>query len=264
MQYRRRGWTAFSGSMAGLLLISTGPADATFHITDFIEIFSNEDGTIQYIEMQMQSDFQEQFQGEALTTNANEFTFPNDLPSTDTQFRSILIATQGFADLPGAPAPDYIIPSNFFNTGGDTITLVQGQFGDFLFGPGDLPVDGVSALRKDLSTVTNSPTNFVGDTASIDVSPLDPDNIFVDFDQAQNGAGTQASPFNNLADAAAAANPNALVNIAPGTSSEVFADAQAISKALTLRNSNSGSGSVVVGLSAARSSERATSGFIAR
>lgn len=246
-----------------LLFIVTKPIEATFHITDFVEIFSNEDGTIQYIEMQMESDLQHEFQGEQLTSNANTYIFTHDLPSTDTRFRSVLIATQGFADLPNVPAPDYIIPNNFFDTKGDSIELVLGQFGAFVFGQGDLPTDGVTALKKNLSTVTNSPENFAGNTASIDVS-FDPNNVFVDFTEAQNGVGNQTLPFDNLADAVAAANPSAAIHLAPGASAEIFANAQAIGKALTLQNTDGGSGSVVIGSSAARNSGRASTGFVSR
>ena len=40
------------------------------------------------------------------------------------------------------------------------------------FSDGQLPMDGVSSLNPDWTTGTNSPTNFAGETGSIDVTPV--------------------------------------------------------------------------------------------
>lgn len=77
--------------------------------------------------------------------------------------------------------------------------------------------------------------------------PLDPNNVFVDFDFNGIETGAAANPFSTLAAAIAAANPNADINMEPSTSSETFTDANAIDQALTLRNNNPGGGSVIIG-----------------
>jgi len=48
------------------------------------------------------------------------YTFPSNL-TPPTGLKHLLLATQSFADLPGAPTPDFIIPPNFFSPAGDTL-----------------------------------------------------------------------------------------------------------------------------------------------
>lgn len=109
-------------------------------------------------------------------TDTNIYSINTDLPSAATSGRSVLVATQGFADL-GIVAPDYIIPSGFLFTangtinfpGMDSITYAQ------------LPTDGTLSLNRDGSTGTNSPTNFAGNTGTVQsdiISGTDgPDNL---------------------------------------------------------------------------------------
>jgi hypothetical protein len=75
----------------------------------------------------------------------------------------------------------------------------------------------------------------------------DPDNVFVDFNAGTNGGGSEASPFNNLADALSFANPDATINIEPGSSSETFTGGSVINQDVTLLNNNPGGGSAFVG-----------------
>ena len=56
----------------------------------------------------------------SIVCNAHTYPFPNNLVGP-TAHRWILIATQSFAALPGAPTPDYIIPEHFFDPTGDTL-----------------------------------------------------------------------------------------------------------------------------------------------
>lgn len=148
------------------------PAMATFHLWDINEIFTNSDGTIQFIEFTSVDLGQQFLGGETLTTNANNFLFPGDLAGS-TANKSFLMATAGFAALTGAVTPDYVIPDGFIaTTGGDTITLVDiGIDADVItFGNGILPTDGVTSLNRNMSTGLNSPTNFADEAGSIDVS----------------------------------------------------------------------------------------------
>ncbi len=77
--------------------------------------------------------------------------------------------------------------------------------------------------------------------------PLDPDNVFVDAAFSGVESGAQANPFNTVGEAIDAANPNADINIEPGSYNETFDGGGAISKALTLRNNNPGGGMVTIG-----------------
>jgi hypothetical protein len=140
--------------------------------------------------------------------------------------------------------------------GGDTATLT-----DINMGPIQM---GVQAA--------NNQANFGGITFAGPDIPLfppvfDPANPWVDFGAAPCGNGAPGYPFNLLADAVAAADPGATVSIVPGTDgSETFTGAGAISTALSLENSDPGSGSVRVGVTTRRSSEikRSTTGFVSR
>jgi len=148
----------------------TEPAFASFHFWLPDEAFSNASGTIQFLE------FSEPFDGEqfltltSLHSNANTFPFSSDLPSSFTAGKYFLVGTAAFAALPGAPAPDYIIPANFFSTTADNLFLDGSVRSPLTFSAGLLPTDGIHSLSFDgnsLSTSINSPTNFAGATTSI-------------------------------------------------------------------------------------------------
>ena len=182
------------------LLLSTR-AIALFHFVDIVEIYSNADGTIQFIEMKMTSNSQNLLAGHDFTSNAKTFAIPTNLSGTATLNKNWLMATSGFAALPGAVTPDYLIPDNFFSFSGDTLTLVDGVNlnSSVTFGLNDLPIDGVLFMNASFATAANTPTNFAGETGTgINVPPLVADNVFVDFDAGAGGFGTELLPFRTL------------------------------------------------------------------
>jgi hypothetical protein len=166
------GWIACA-AVATVLAVA-GAAHAKSHLWRFTEVFSSADGSVQFIEMRV---FDPAGTGEwvingmELKSNANAYYFPNDLPQENTFERWMLVATQAFADLPGAPAPDFIMPENFFDPADDR--LVYRQHRDILTIPAaTMPTDGIHSLERefstgDLSTPINSPTNFAGETGSV-------------------------------------------------------------------------------------------------
>lgn len=203
-------------------------AGAVFHFYDFTEVYSNADGTIQFIEMSTEVNNQHLFDGHSITSNENTFVFMSDLPSSATAGTSFLLATSGFAALPGAVTPDFIIPDNFFSVESDTLTLVGGNFAPISWSAGGLPTDGVNSLNRAIgggtshSTAVNSPTNFAGQSGSIDLSGGDeePTEIHVDFAAEDGGDGTLQSPFNTLAAAVDAVPDSGTILIAAGHSDE--------------------------------------------
>lgn len=100
------------------------------------------------------------FGGATLRSDANDFIFPENLPF-DTADRRLLLATPAFAAHPGGFAADFglEIPANFFALDGDTIIFEDtvplgfGVIDSFSFGPGELPTDGLHALRADGTAV---------------------------------------------------------------------------------------------------------------
>ena len=137
------------------------------------ELFTNSDGTIQYVEIRESGGGAgENFiGGHPITSNANSFTIPNNAVGS-TSFKSVLFATSAFAALPGAPTPDYIFPAGsvpFFNKNGDTVSYVPYD-PTFTFGAGVMPTDGLHALAVGLSTPCNTPTNYAGQTGTVNIN----------------------------------------------------------------------------------------------
>jgi len=147
---------------AAALLASPLAADA--HKWEIQEIFSNADGTVQFIEWFNADDDEDILSVESLSTSSGGFmSFPSDLPTTLTAGKRLLLATAAFAAIPGAPAPDYILPDGFLSPSGDTITYTGGDVVSF----GALPTDGVTSITRTGTPITNSPTNFNDQTGSV-------------------------------------------------------------------------------------------------
>jgi hypothetical protein len=167
-----------SGLMA---MVAAAPtATAGSHLWDFVEVFSNADGSIQYIELEEElgANFETNLDNKSIFSlvTGNVFTFDvNLIPPTG--FKNLLLATEGYARLPGAPTPDFIIPDNFFAVGGDT--LRYHIYDQWTFGPGALPLDCVSSLNRDLSTGRNNPENYAGVIGAIDACPC-PGDLNID------------------------------------------------------------------------------------
>lgn len=151
-------------ALVAIALAPAGAAHAKSHLWRFTEFFSNASGSVQFIEMFVfdPAGTQEtQFQNKVLSSNAHDFVFPNNLPPENTFNRWVLIATPDFADLPGAPTPDFIIPAGFFDPSGDEIRY-RNTIDIFTIAPGAMPTDGIHSLLTDQSTPLNTPTNFAG------------------------------------------------------------------------------------------------------
>jgi len=145
-----------------------GHADAAFHLFRIQELYSSADGTVQFVELKESSgsDFENFWQGHALTSTQGAtirtFTFPADLPGTQTASRSVLVATPGFAALAGV-APDYTVPAPFLFPGGGTINYAGV---DTVTYPA-LPTDGVTSVDRNGVRASNTPTNFAGQSGAL-------------------------------------------------------------------------------------------------
>ena len=163
-----------------VLLLGTVPAWSGVHLWRVKEIFSNPDGTIQFIEIATccGSTTENFLGGQQLRSNTSTFTFPANVAGS-TLNKHVLLATSAFAALPGAPTPDHIIPGNFFSINADTIAFAV--YDTLIFSAGQLPTDGTMSLNKnpdDTGDVTfrttNSPTNYAGQTGSVSTNPGPP------------------------------------------------------------------------------------------
>ena len=163
-----------------LSMIAAVPGHADFITWEIYEVYSNADGTVQFVEFVESNgqNGQRSFTGKALKTfitgaswndPLNTHIFSSDLPSNFTANKYALVATQDFASLPGAVQPDFVMPDGFIDTS-VVVEIELGTIDEFMFAQGAIPTDGVNSLNRVGTPVdTNSPTNFVGDTGSIDL-----------------------------------------------------------------------------------------------
>ena len=145
-------------------------AHAGSHLWDFTEVYSNADGSIQFIELHVSVNAPAEvaLAGKAITSlgTGNSFVFPANL-SGSTAFKYLLLATPGYAALRGAPAPDFVLPAGFFDVAGDT--LKYHVYDTWTFGA--VPTDCVTSLSRGGGTDDNTPTNFSGDSGTVDACP---------------------------------------------------------------------------------------------
>jgi hypothetical protein len=148
-----------------LVAFAAAPVFAAFHLWQMTELYSNADGSVQFLELTALSGGQQFLQGHTLASTSGQTTFTlefeRNLPG-DTSGRRMLIGTQGFAAL-GIVTPDFIVPNGFFFPGGGRINFAE--FSDVWDHPA-LPSGNLS-LSRDGSTSVNSPINFFGQVGTV-------------------------------------------------------------------------------------------------
>jgi hypothetical protein len=160
---------AAGGLLALALSVFATASVASFHTFKIEEIYSNADGTVQYVVLHesFNSNFENLLgvhslkttpQGGATTT----FPFVKNLPNTNTANKRVLIATSGFAAL-GLITPDYVFANGFVPFPAGTIDYAGVDQVTYT----NLPTDGVNALNHSGVIVPNLATNYAGQTASL-------------------------------------------------------------------------------------------------
>jgi hypothetical protein len=180
------------GRLTSLVLLClfsapTLPARAAFHLWQVKEIFSNSDGSVQFIEMHDNFTGENSLGGFNLTANSDgaikTFTFPASVAG-ETANHDLLIASTGFGSLPGGVPPNFTFSQGgvtlpFFNPNANNITITFNGSGDSVsfLGP-SLPKDGKNSLtdtelyaQQNLVSGTNSPTNLSGQSGSVNLAP---------------------------------------------------------------------------------------------
>ena len=151
--------------LLGMTFAST--AHAGHHLWAITEAYSNASGSTQFVEL-FCPDANEQGLGPfTLTSTTHTLNFTTNLPSTATANTWVLCATSNFSSLPGGITPDYIIPANFFPTGGGTLNYASGTN---VWNYGTVPTNGVDALQRNGSSSPNSPHNFAGNSGSVNLA----------------------------------------------------------------------------------------------
>jgi len=160
-----------SGLRAGVVLaLVVQLARADFHDWTITEIYSNADGSVQFIELSCPNTGENFLGGERIwCTSANRtniFIFLGDL-SGDTEDAKLLLATPGFASLPGGIVPNYIIPTNFLILGSGRLNYANVDILNYT----NLPTNGTASLVRSgsrfINAATNSPENFAGARGAI-------------------------------------------------------------------------------------------------
>ncbi len=147
----------------------------SFHLYKINELFSNADGTVQFIEMRVGNAFDDEsfWSGRQLVASAggvnHTFTFLSNLPSRPASNTTVLIATQGFANL-GLVTPDFIVPAGFLFSGSGSVSFAGVDSVSY----SALPSSSTQSLNRNfanlgaaLSTSTGTPTNFFGSSATL-------------------------------------------------------------------------------------------------
>jgi len=135
---------------------------ATFHLWEINEVFTNSDGTIQFIELSTTANGQQFLEGRDLVSTdslsaTQTFTFPTNSPAP-TANKKLLLATVGFEAARGL-MPDFVIPPNFLDPAGGSVNLVGADILTF----GVLDTDGISSTDgSGVSGQIASPQNFAG------------------------------------------------------------------------------------------------------
>jgi len=154
--------------IALILAAAASAASAAFHLFTIEQLYSNADGTVQFIVLTSKFDGENLWTGRSISSSVmgssvkKTLIFPVDLSDTNTTDRKVLVATQGFAAL-GVVAPDYVVPNNFLPIGAGTVNYAD----VYTLGYKSLPTDGVNALYSNGTVAKNLAANFAGQSASL-------------------------------------------------------------------------------------------------
>ena len=183
-----RGALFWRVCLCAAMIGAGGHVQAAFHAWIISEIYSNANGTIQFIEMRSPIDGQQFLSGHNIKVTDGATTktvvFPPPDPVGPTANKKFLIGSAGFKAL-GIVTPDYDMPNGFLFLNGGTLTF--SDFYDSVSYPA-LPLDGTQSLNRignfgsNFSIGPNSPTNYAGNTGSIvpaNAAPGAPTNVIV-------------------------------------------------------------------------------------
>ena len=148
---------------AGLFVPPGNVSENSFRVT---HLFSNRSGSAQIIQLSELSglDGQNNLSGRTLIVVSNtgvtkKYTFPYDLPHSNTKYRAVTLGTETTSD---GWLGDYLLPAGFLPTDGGTIYF--GDSDSWTFGP--LPIDGHTI------TARTGAANFIRDFSESNWQPV--------------------------------------------------------------------------------------------
>ena len=155
--------------IAAGLVFAASAASAAFHLFNITQVFSNADGTVQFIVLETGFNGENPWTGHELTSmgpaGTKKYTFQSNLPFT-TRNKKVLVATEGFAAL-NLVTPDYVIPNGFIAIPSGSIDFAGVSTVTY----SNLPSDGVTAINFRGEPMQNLATNFAGASASVGSTP---------------------------------------------------------------------------------------------
>jgi len=160
------------------LALAASEASATFQSWRIEQVYSNADGTVQYVVLhESQGLAGERFLAGRMLTSTHggvtrTFAFPADIPSSLTANKRLLIGTQGLAAL-NLIVPDYVVPNGFLAT--DGATLDYAGVDQIVYA--SLPTDGGTAIGRTGTGMPSVATNFAGASAVLPALPV----VLVEF-----------------------------------------------------------------------------------
>ncbi len=182
---KRFGFAAGLAAFVAMVLVGA-PVRGNFHEWEIQEVYTNFDGSIQFIELFCATVGQQVLLNHQITANSDgnvvTFTF-NANSGTPTTSKHLLIATPGFGALTGGVAPNYTLPdpgtpptlAPFFRPDATSITINFVGADSVTFSGASLPADGVNSLNFTVAGVAsvapNSPRNFANATGSVNLPP---------------------------------------------------------------------------------------------
>src|SRR5688572_30547176 len=137
-------------ALAVCVALCAPAAFAGAHTWDVWEVFTNASGTVQFVELREANGTpgEVNLAGRPVVANPSgtTTTISSNVPSP-TSNKSYLIATAGFAALPGAPTPNLIKPTGFLFLLSDT-SVTYSPYDTATWSAGSLPTDGVTSLQR--------------------------------------------------------------------------------------------------------------------
>jgi len=159
-------------------------AQANYHTFRIEQIYSNADGTVQFVVLHESfgQDGENLLRMHTLTATHNgavkTFTFTSNLPggmcgyygceAAPTANKRVLIATPGYTAL-GLSTPDFTMPTRFLPTDAGTINYGEGT-SQVTYG--SLPTDGAMALNANGNPQPNTAINYAGANVSVQAAPV--------------------------------------------------------------------------------------------
>ncbi|MDA0689227.1 MAG: c-type cytochrome [Proteobacteria bacterium] len=161
--------TSFTALTAIAMAVLAQTAFSDFDQWQINELFTNSDGTVQFIELITTAPNQGDLSGltlmtrDAVNSQQKSVSFSSNLQG-DTSNRTLLVATQGFVNLTGLE-PELLIDSLFLFTEGGSVDFANG-IATLSYGAAQLPKNGVQSINALLQPQAPDPTAYSGLSAN--------------------------------------------------------------------------------------------------